>query len=84
MTAYIALVKEGFPKMLVLQAFRDGGRIPQDADLDELLLEWEGELQLAREEEEARNEAAAAAAAANGGLPIPPNTNTGDVTDDDA
>lgn len=42
--AYVALVTAGFPKMLVLQMLQDGGRIPEDAKLDEVLLEWESEL----------------------------------------
>ena len=45
MTAYAALVAEGFPKRAVLEALQAGGRIPSDADLDALALEWDAGLQ---------------------------------------
>lgn len=44
MNAYTALVKAGFPKRAVLEALQDGGRIPEEADLDALELEWEAGL----------------------------------------
>jgi len=47
--AYVTLVKAGFPKMLVLTALKDGGWIAEDADLDTLLLDWEGDLAAERE-----------------------------------
>lgn len=44
MQAYGALVKEGFPKRLVLEAMQEGGRIKPDADLDELERDWDAGL----------------------------------------
>ena len=40
MGAYGSLIQAGFPKRVVLEALQAGGRIPADADLDELELEW--------------------------------------------
>ena len=39
MTAYAALVNAGFPERVVLEALQRGGRISEDADLEELELE---------------------------------------------
>lgn len=40
MSAYAQLVNAGFPSRPVLQMLQRGGRIPDDADLDELEAEW--------------------------------------------
>ena len=57
MQAYAQLVGVGFPGRLVLKALQDGGRIPEDEDLDALELEMEaGRIA----EEEARAEEARA------------------------
>ena len=40
MSAYAQLVNAGFPSRPVLEALQQGGRIPEDADLDELELKW--------------------------------------------
>jgi hypothetical protein len=40
MSAFAQLVQAGFPPMPVLQALQQGGRIEQDADLEELEAEW--------------------------------------------
>lgn len=40
MMAYAKLIKAGFPPRVVLEALQKGGRIPADADLDELEMEW--------------------------------------------
>ena len=40
MAAYVALAKAGFPTLPVLQALQAGGRIPMDADLEALDMEW--------------------------------------------
>lgn len=45
MTAYVSLVNAGYPKRLVLEALQVGGRIADDADLDQLEAEWEAGLQ---------------------------------------
>lgn len=42
MTAYAALRKEGFPPRFILRALQQGGRIPEDEDLEQLGLEMEG------------------------------------------
>jgi len=55
MNAYVAMVKAGFPRMAVLQALREGKRIPPDADLDKLALEWESAA-FAQEELEAEQQ----------------------------
>lgn len=61
MLAYVTAVeKAGLPRRLLLEAWQEGGRIPADADLDELLLEMMAE---AAAQEAARAEAAAEAAA---------------------
>ena len=39
MTAYAALVNAGFPERVVLEALQRGGRISEDADLEELEME---------------------------------------------
>jgi hypothetical protein len=54
MMAYATLVKSGFPKLVVLQALQDGGRIPEDANLEDLALEWDAELEAQRQQEAAR------------------------------
>lgn len=41
MQAYAALVNAGFPRRVVLRALQDGGRIPDDEDIDALELEME-------------------------------------------
>lgn len=41
MEAYGSLVEQGFPPRIVLQALRDGGRIPEDEDIDVLEVEFE-------------------------------------------
>jgi len=40
MSAFAQLVNAGFPARPVLEALQRGGRIPDDADLDELEMEW--------------------------------------------
>ena len=45
MGAYVALVNAKFPKRAVLEALQAGGRLPEEADLDELEIAWEAELQ---------------------------------------
>ena len=40
MTAYATLIKAGFPSMPVLVALQKGGRIADDADLEELEMQW--------------------------------------------
>lgn len=50
MLAYVALVNAGYPKRLVLEALQVGGRLPDDADLDKLELEWEAALQAAQDQ----------------------------------
>jgi hypothetical protein len=57
MGAYVQLVNAGFPKRPVLQALLDGGRLPPDADLDALELEWEAERVAKQEAEDAEREA---------------------------
>lgn len=52
MGAYASLIGQGYPKRLVLEAFQAGGRIPADADLDEIEMEWDAG-QAAREEQAA-------------------------------
>lgn len=61
MNAYKTLVDAGFPKMLVLQALQDGGRIPEDADLEEIHAEWDSELSAKQDIELAKTEALLAA-----------------------
>lgn len=46
MLAYLQLVQAGFPKRLVLIALQEGGRIPEDEDLEKLQMEWDAELAL--------------------------------------
>lgn len=81
MKVYVDLVKEGFPKMLVLQQLQNGGRIPEEADLDLLAIEWEGELQAQREMEKLRLEEQQNNANANG---QPPATEEEDDDEDAA
>ena len=51
--AYVAAFRDaGFPVRLVLEAFQRGGRIPEDADLDEI----EGEM-IANEQAKAKQAA---------------------------
>lgn len=50
MLAYVQLVAAGYPKMLVLEALQIGGRIAEDADLEELAAKWEGEAQAAADQ----------------------------------
>jgi hypothetical protein len=45
MVAYVSLVNAGYPKALVLEALQVGGRIADDADLEQLEAEWEAGLQ---------------------------------------
>jgi len=40
MTAYATLVNAGFPERAVLKALKEGGRIPEDEDVEVLLAEW--------------------------------------------
>jgi len=56
MSAYSTLVENGFPKRVVLRVMQDGGRIPENEDLDELQAEWDGALEALRmvRDEEAR------------------------------
>jgi len=56
MNAYVALVKAGFPRRVVLVALQEGGRIPADADLDLLALEWEASVSADAEMERLRAE----------------------------
>lgn len=65
--AYVALVKAGFPKRAALEALQDGGRIPEEQDLDALELEWEANL----------------SAASALGQPPNPDDETNDEQDDD-
>jgi hypothetical protein len=67
MQAYAQLIGLGYPKKLVLEAFQVGGRIPDDANLDELEMQWDAALQAERDQkaleaEQARQAAEAAAA----------------------
>jgi hypothetical protein len=39
MSAYAQLVQAGFPGRVVLRALQEGGRIPEDEDIDELEME---------------------------------------------
>lgn len=41
MSAYVQLVNAGFPARVVLKALKEGGRIPEDEDLDEIEMEME-------------------------------------------
>jgi hypothetical protein len=54
MVAYVQLVKAGFPKRMALEALQEGGRISEDAELDQLELEWETGLAAERDAQEAR------------------------------
>lgn len=56
MMAYAALVQAGFPKALVMEMLRRGGRIPEDADVDALAMEWDARLAAAEEAERAEAE----------------------------
>src|SRR3990167_2272823 len=65
MTAYATLVAAGFPRRAVLEVLKQGGRIPPDANLDELEMEWAaGSMadEERRREERERQEAEARAA----------------------
>ncbi len=64
MNAYAKLVEAGFPKSVVLKALQTGGRIPDDADLEELELEWMADEAAKRQEAADR---AAALGAGTGG-----------------
>lgn len=73
MTAYVGAVRDaGLPVRLLLDAWQAGGRIPDDIDVDELLLEIETNRAAAADAE--AEKAAAAAAAAKGAKPgnVPP------------
>lgn len=72
LTAYVALVTAGFPKRPILEAMQAGGRLPADADLDLLEIEWE---QSVVDAQNAKADAQAAQlatlAAKSGGTPNP-------------
>ncbi len=40
MRAFSDLVKAGFPPRMAAEMLHQGGRIPEDADLDEIEMEW--------------------------------------------
>ena len=65
MLAYGKLVEAGFPKLQVLMQMQKGKRITADADLEELMAEWDGELAAQAAEADAQREAALATAAAS-------------------
>lgn len=70
MLAYVQLVNAGYPKLLVLEALQLGGRIPDDADLAKLELDWEAGLAAAADQ--AAMEASAAPAASGAAPPSKP------------
>lgn len=41
MRAYADLVKVGFPKWMALEMLQQGGRLPEEADLEAIEMEWE-------------------------------------------
>lgn len=70
MLAYVQLVSAGYPRRLVLEALQVGGRIGDEANLDELEAQWEAEVQAVQDQKAADAAAAAdALAAAGGGKP---------------
>lgn len=73
LTAYVALVTAGFPKRPILEAMQAGGRIPADADLDFLEVEWESGLQAVQDAkaQAAADALKAAQAKTSGGTPNP-------------
>lgn len=60
MMAYVALVNAGFPKRVALEMLQAGGRISEDADLDQLEQEWESGLQAAQDQKALDAQTAAA------------------------
>jgi hypothetical protein len=72
MNAYATLVKSGFPKLVVLRALQDGGRIPEDADLEELALAWDTELEAQRQMELLRLQTQSSPAGPEDGTPPNP------------
>lgn len=68
MMAYVAAVKDaGFPPRLLVDAWKAGGRLPDDVDVDQLLLEMETNLNAAADQKALDAAAQAAALAANTG-----------------
>lgn len=71
MTAYAALVRDaGFPPHLVLEALKQGGRIPEDVDLEEVEMEMmanEAAVEQKRQEDQAAQLAAMQAGQDQGG-----------------
>jgi len=84
MNAYATLVKSGFPKLVVLQALQDGGRIPEDADLEDLALTWDAELEAQRQMEKERLQAQQNGDNGDGTPPDPSGTDAGDNGDQNA
>lgn len=69
MLAYVALVNQGFPKRLALEALQLGGRIPADEDLEQIELEWESAV--VASQQAAADAAAATAAEMQAGGTVP-------------
>ena len=60
MTAYAALVAGGFPKRVAVEMLKRAGRVPEDEDVEVLVLEWDAAAQAAADAKQIEAEERAA------------------------
>lgn len=82
LTALSVLAKTGFPKMAILEKLKDSGWLREDADLAQLKIDWEDEVEATAEADAERN-ARFTAAGKDPALTTDPNA-AADTLDDEA